>query len=157
MTNPPVTQLVRVGSYKSKDVRSTRTGRTTKDWVSQFIRINREDPAMHKYLRIASHLTVRGNKKRKAYIACVGVRRDGTVVQSWNGCSTDVCPPAHAEARLARKLDVGSIVYVARTRRDDGRLAMAKPCPNCERVLRNRGVSKVIYSIAENEWGTLEF
>lgn len=76
---------------------------------------------------------------------------------SWNGCSTDVAPTAHAEARLAKKLDVGSVVYVARVRCDNGKLAMSKPCPHCERILKNRGVKRVTYTIGENEFGVLEF
>lgn len=63
----------------------------------------------------------------------------------------------HAEARLVRKLDHGSTVYVARTRRDDGRIAIAKPCPRCEASLKHRGVLKCYYTINENEWGCLEF
>ncbi len=112
---------------------------------------------MHKYLRIASHLTLRGSKKRKAFVAAVGKRRDGTIVVAWNGQAEDRKPSAHAEARLARKLDHGSVVYVARTRRDDGRMAMSKPCVHCENTLRNRGVRRVEYTISDNEFGVLEF
>lgn len=116
---------------------------------------------MHRYLRIASHISSRGNKHRKAFIGAVGRRSDGAVVMSWNGSSAgttiDRCPNAHAEARLARKLDFGSVVYVARVRRDDGRMVMAKPCAHCERTLRNRGVIRVEYSISENEFGVMEF
>lgn len=112
---------------------------------------------MHKYLRMASRVSIKGNWRRKAHIGAIGIRRDGTIVQAWNGCATDVCPSAHAEARLARKLDVGSTVYVARVRRDNGKLAMSKPCPNCERCLRSRGVKKVMYTINEHEYGVLEF
>lgn len=116
---------------------------------------------MHKYLRIASHIALKGNVHRKSYIGSVGIRRDGTMVMAWNGSSAgttiDRCPPAHAEARLARKLDWGSTVYVARTRKDDGRLAMAKPCRTCELALRRKGVKRVEYSISEHEYGVLEF
>lgn len=112
---------------------------------------------MHKYLRMASRVSIKGNWRRKAHIGAVAVRRDGTLVQSWNGSATDVCPMAHAEARLAKKLDAGSVVYVARVRRDNGKMAMAKPCAHCERILRNRGVSRVEYTINEHEYGVLEF
>ncbi len=112
---------------------------------------------MHRYLRMASHISVRGNPRRKAFIGCIAKRADGTIVQSWNGCATDVCPSAHAEARLARKLDVGSVVYVARVRRDNGKMAMSKPCPGCEGRLRSAGVKRVEYSISENEFGVMEF
>jgi hypothetical protein len=116
---------------------------------------------MHKYLRIASHISCKGNLHRKALVGAVGRRSDGTLVQSWNGSSAGTtferCPPAHAEARLARKLDVGSVVYVARTRKEDGKLAMAKPCKDCERVMRQRGIKRVEYTINEHEYGVLEF
>jgi tRNA(Arg) A34 adenosine deaminase TadA len=112
---------------------------------------------MHKYLRMAARISIKGNWRRKAHIGCLAVRGDGTIVQSWNGCSTDVCPTAHAEARLARKLDAGSVVYVARVRRDNGKMAMSKPCAHCERILKNRGVKRIEYSINEHEFGILEF
>lgn len=112
---------------------------------------------MHRYLRMAARISIKGNWRRKAHIGCLGVRGDGTIVQSWNGCATDICPSAHAEARLARKLDVGSVVYVARVRRDNDKMAMAKPCAGCERLLRSRGVSRVEYTINEHEFGVMEF
>lgn len=116
---------------------------------------------MHKYLREASRISCKGNKLRRAFVGAIGKRNDGVIVQSWNGSSAgttyDRCPSAHAEARLSRKLGSGSIVYVARVRRDNGKLAMAKPCPDCERILRNRGVVRVEYTINEHEYGVLEF
>jgi deoxycytidylate deaminase len=116
---------------------------------------------MHKYLRIASHISVKGNRLRRALVGAVGQRSDGTIVQAWNGSSAgttyDRCPSAHAEARLLRKLDAGSTVYVARTRKEDGKLAIAKPCKDCERLMRHRGVKRVEYSINDNEYGVLEF
>ena len=116
---------------------------------------------MHRYITIASHISSKGNRLRRAFVGAVGKRSDGAVVQSWNGSSAgttyDRCPSAHAEARLARKLDAGSVVYVARVRRDNGKLAMAKPCAHCERILRNRGIRRVEYSINEHEFGVLEF
>lgn len=112
---------------------------------------------MHRYLKRAARISVKGAWRRKAHIGAIGVRKDGVVVSAWNGSSTDVCPTAHAEARLARKLDVGSVVYVARVRRDNEKLAMAKPCAHCERILRNRGVTRVTYTINEHEFGVLEF
>ncbi len=116
---------------------------------------------MHKYLRMASRLSIKGYWGRKSHMGAVGIRKDGTVVQSWNispgGTTFERCFSGHAEARLARKLDSGSTVYVARVRRDNGKMAMAKPCPNCERILKNRGVIKVLYTVNDNEYGVLEF
>ena len=112
---------------------------------------------MHRYLHQAAEISLKGAKNRRAYLGAVGIRSDGTIVTSYNGCAENRKPPAHAEARLAKKLDVGAVVYVARTRRDNGEIAMAKPCAHCENALRHRGVRKVVYTIAENEYGTIEF
>lgn len=51
----------------------------------------------------------------------------------------------------------GSTVYVARVRRDNGKMAMSRPCRDCERVLRSRGVRKVFYTIGPKEYGVMEF
>lgn len=112
---------------------------------------------MHKYLRIASHISVKGSDLRRYRVGAVGVRTDGTLVYAWNGAVEVPTPHMHAEARLVKKLDWGSTVYVARTRKDDGTLAMAKPCKDCERVLRRRGIKRVEYSINEHEFGVMEF
>jgi tRNA(Arg) A34 adenosine deaminase TadA len=112
---------------------------------------------MLKLLTIAAQISLKGVHRRKAHIGCVGIRRDGTVVQSWNGCAHDVAPSVHAEARLARKLDVGSVVYVARTRRDNGKIAISKPCRGCYLAMKHRGVAKCYYTISENEWGCIDF
>lgn len=112
---------------------------------------------MHRYLKQASLVATRGSKFRHYLVGAVGVRRDGAVVQSYNGSTTHICPSGHAEARLCRKLDAGSVVYVARVGRGNGKMAMARPCAGCERALRLRGVSRVVYSICDREYGVLEF
>lgn len=101
--------------------------------------------------------------KREALIGAIGERADGTVVSSRNSAVLDTdgkdnsvpvpFQPAHAEWKLAKKLDTGAIVYVARVRKSDGTLAMSRPCPGCERVLRSRGVSKVYYTISPTSYG----
>lgn len=92
--------------------------------------------------------------ERRYRIGALGVRKDGTTVFSQNGPALDKCPRIHAEFRLSEKLDVGSRVWVARLAAN-GELAMAKPCRNCERILRIRGVYRVIYSVAPNEFGVI--
>lgn len=79
------------------------------------------------------------------------------VVRAANGLVDNRHAPAHAEARLCRKLDSGSVVYVGRVLRSDGSIALAKPCGRCEARLRNTGVKKVFYTIGPGEWGCLEF
>ena len=116
-------------------------------------------------LRKAAYHSIKGPKFRSAFIGALGVRNDGAVVSSYNGAilmndsksGPSKFPRAHAEARLAKKLDKGSIVYVARTRRDNGKIAMAKPCATCRARLKNKGVKMVYYTINENEWGVIKF
>jgi hypothetical protein len=89
--------------------------------------------------------------------AALGLRSDGDLVLSRNGgCPNQRMPLSHAEARLCRKLDVGSYVYVARTLKD-GTPAMARPCRNCERLMRSRGVARIYYTIGPGEYGVMTF
>jgi len=77
-------------------------------------------------------------------------RKDGAIVAAHNATDRIPYPRGHAEIRLARKLDVGSVVIVVRVRRD-GRLAMAKPCQNCLRSLLSVGVAEIYYSNHDGE------
>ncbi len=95
----------------------------------------------------------RFNDIRNFKVAAVGVRSDGAIVTAMNGAvmqtglmKYSAFPRAHAEARLSRKLDAGSTVYVARASRGDGRAMMAKPCPSCKRFLVSRGCRRVVYT-----------
>lgn len=72
-------------------------------------------------------------------VAAVGIRSDGTVVRARNESTVIPTGGAHAEARLVRKLDRGSKVFVVRVRKD-GTLAMAKPCSKCQPLLKNYDV-----------------
>lgn len=83
--------------------------------------------------------------RKKASLACVARRSDGAIVRSTNGRVLGRSPASHAEARCARKLDVGSEVFVARVLRD-GTPAMARPCGDCAGMLRARGVVRVVYT-----------
>jgi cytidine deaminase len=87
-------------------------------------------------------------------LGAAGIRNDGVIVVSYNGCQTAPNWRHHAESRLCRKLTPKSIVAVARVHAD-GSWAMAKPCKNCEICLRRIGVKRVYYTIAPNEFGTL--
>lgn len=106
-------------------------------------------------LRFVAQMASDRRDERHFRIGALGVRKDGAVVFSQNGPALNKCPRIHAEVRLSGKLDVGSKVWVAR-QTSDGELAMAKPCKNCERTLRTRGVRRVIYSIGPSEYGILD-
>lgn len=101
------------------------------------------------YIDIAAHVAVKGPARRAHMLGAVGVRRDGAVVIAYNLASKEKEPRAHAEARLSRKLDVGSVVYVARVLRD-GTFGIAHPCPTCMRILRAKGVQRVFYTTGHN-------
>ena len=60
----------------------------------------------------------------------------------------------HAEHNLLRNISNASkgIVYVYRETKD-GHLAMSRPCDGCRRLLLDRGVKKVIYTI-QDSWAT---
>lgn len=88
-------------------------------------------------------------------LAAVGVRCDGATVVSVNGWNTDVAPMHHAESRAARKLDVGSVLYVARVKKD-GSVGMSKPCASCQTILESKGVKAVHFTIDDDAWGTID-
>jgi len=102
---------------------------------------------IRRHLELAAEVAV-CDDRREHRIGAVGLRADGAVVTARNGsCPNGLrAPSAHAEARLARKLDWGSIVFVARASKN-GDLALAEPCKRCRQVLRQRGVAKVYYSM----------
>lgn len=96
-----------------------------------------------------------GRSGKAFTLAAVGVRADGANVVSVNGWNVDVEPKHHAEGRVVRKLDVGAVLYIARVKKD-GTVAMAKPCPACQALLRSRRVSEVHFTIDEGSWGTMK-
>ena len=72
------------------------------------------------------------------------------IVSSRNSHVLGPMHSAHAERRLMRKAGYGAIVYVARIR-FDGSISMAKPCPACEALLRNKRVKNVFYTNWDGE------
>ncbi len=110
-----------------------------------------------KYFRLARQIALHGDTKeatRQYRLGAVGVRTDGAIVTASNVPQRTPEPNAHAEARLAKKLDWGSVVYVVRIY-SNGKLAIARPCKKCQIALRLRGVTRVYYSISETEYGVL--
>lgn len=112
------------------------------------------DKKIFQYLSVAANMARKKKDQRTFFLGAVGIRKDGAFVQSFNAPSFHPTPCGHAETRLARKLDRGAIVYVARVRAD-GSFGNAKPCANCEKVLRQKGVKKIYYSLGDEEYGVL--
>jgi tRNA(Arg) A34 adenosine deaminase TadA len=94
-------------------------------------------------------------KDRRAHkLGAIGIRSDGAVVTACNGPAERQLPSAHAEARLARKLSSGSTVIVARAN-SFGNWLMARPCNRCLKLLKNKFVRRVIYTIKDGEYGVI--
>ena len=91
------------------------------------------------------------------FLSAVALRPDGLLVSSFNvTIPNQRTPRGHAEYRLHSKLTADSIVYVARVKAD-GSIGLAKPCDDCENVLRQRRVARVYYTISDDEYGVMEF
>lgn len=109
-------------------------------------------------LHQAAGLSLKGQESRKYRFGAICERRDGAIVVATNGgVAGSRTPSAHAESRISRKADVGSVVYVARTLRGTGQVAIARPCVGCQMVMKNRGVSKCFYTISSTEYGVISF
>jgi len=112
---------------------------------------------MNKYINLARKAALKGDTRkvhRRYRIGAVGIRTDGVIVSSNNIPNKKPEPNAHAEARLVKKLNWGSMVYVVRIF-SNGKLALAKPCIKCQNTMRLRGIKRCYYSINENEYGIL--
>jgi tRNA(Arg) A34 adenosine deaminase TadA len=113
---------------------------------------------MLRMLERAIGLSFTGSEERKYKFGAICQRSDGAIVAATNGgVAGSRTPSAHAESRVSRKADVGSVVYVARTLRGIPRLALARPCKGCQLAMKHRGVSKCYYTINDAEYGCLYF
>ena len=116
---------------------------------------------INKFFRIAKLVAKTGdcNEANRQYrLGAVGVRTDGTIVASSNIPTRRPNGAAHAEYRVCKKLDKGSIIYVVRIDRENG-LRLARPCKKCLSFMRNSGIKRCYYSISEVnglEYGVLE-
>ena len=108
---------------------------------------------MSKYqtlIKLATGAALAGGPLRNYQVGAAALRKDGTFVAACNGCIhsdrvPSKVPYVHAEARLARKLDVGAIVCVVRLSKA-GEYKLAFPCPRCFALLKRRGVKRIYFS-----------
>lgn len=98
--------------------------------------------------------------QREFWLGCVGVRKDGAIVSAKNGSMrfreiprniSKTSPANHAECRCLRKMDTGGVLYVARV--SNVGLAMARPCCRCAINIQSRYISKVYYTINNQQYG----
>ena len=88
-------------------------------------------------LEEAAKLAASCNNKKSYYMACISKRSDGAIVSSVNhGVFGQKIPCHHAEARVLRKSNMGSILYVARVLKDRVTWAHAKPCAYCQKLIK---------------------
>lgn len=111
---------------------------------------------MNKYFELAKRLALSDIDNKHYLFGAIGIRSDGRMVKSSNIRNMGTNVHCHAEARLTRKLDVGSIVYVTRIQRSTNMYLNARPCIGCQFKMRNRGISKVYYTINNHEYGAIE-
>lgn len=111
---------------------------------------------VNKYFRLAKETAIRGSLIRRHRLGAIGVRNDGAIVRANNLPHRLPEPNAHAEARVVRKLDFGSTVFVVRVLRD-GSLTLARPCKTCQATMKFRGVKRCYYSINDTEYGVIKY
>lgn len=108
-----------------------------------------------KYFALAAEAAALKNDIRCHRLGAVGLRSDGTLVAAYNGPAKNKQPSAHAEARLCRKMDYYGTVFVVR--RTPNGYGLARPCANCQTILKSRKVERVYYTVGPTEYGVLEF
>ena len=108
---------------------------------------------MKRFFRLAKDIAIKDDCRQYRFGA-VGIRKDGTIVYSRNIPTRCPEPKAHAESRVARKLDRGSVIYVVRIDRK-GNLTTARPCKSCQKIMKSKGIRKCFYSISNKEYGVL--
>ena len=97
------------------------------------------------YISLAAEIAKSKNDKRSFKLGAVAIRNDGTIVKACNGPTMYPVKKAHAEARLSRKIDKNSIVFVVRVKAD-GTFGMSKPCKSCQVFMKAAGVKHVFYT-----------
>lgn len=105
-----------------------------------------------KMLKEAAKIAATNDLDKNFIFGCIARRKDGTLVYSTNILVQKPTPEGHAEARILRKAGHGAVLWIARILRD-GSWAMAKPCPDCQTLIKNRRVSRVYYTIGPDEYG----
>jgi tRNA(Arg) A34 adenosine deaminase TadA len=112
-----------------------------------------------RYFRLAKTIAIKGDAyvvRRHYRLGAVGIRTDGAIVTADNVPVRQPHARSHAEARLTRKLNRGSEVFIVRVLRS-GLLSNAHPCAKCQKAMRLRGIRRVYYSISDDEYGVINF
>lgn len=109
-----------------------------------------------RYFSDAAEVAIKGEERRHFYLGAVGVRDDGAQVRAHNKSTMLQDRRFHAEYRLIKKMDVGSVVYVVRVTKGGRQFALAKPCANCLNAMLKRGVKRVYFTVSETEYDWMD-
>jgi tRNA(Arg) A34 adenosine deaminase TadA len=105
------------------------------------------------FFEIAARTACSKHDNRSFLIGAIGIRSDGAMVRSLNSPTENKNRKAHAECKLSRKLDYRSEVYVARVRMDNFEFATARPCVDCQKILKSKKITKIYYTIDNHQYG----
>lgn len=94
-------------------------------------------------VRSGSVLSIGTNKWRND-ISTAGILHD-------EGRSKDISIHAEVDALSRVNNPRGATIYVARVNRT-GKPRLSKPCPDCAKALREAGISKVVYTVTDEEF-----
>ena len=108
------------------------------------------------YFEIAAACAKSKKDERTFLLGAIGIRADQVMVKALNGPTYIPNRFAHAEYRLARKMTPNSVVYVVRILVSTGEFAMAKPCRNCVKMMKSRGVRRVYYTTGPTQYGVMD-
>ena len=125
-----------------------------------------------KFLQLASDIAETSVRFGNAKVGAILVYRNKVVSYATNGGKSNpffakygkneyaIYP--HAETKclwIAQKLGFEkfnmSTLYVARVKQDNS-MALSKPCNGCERAIRDFSIQRVVYTIDDAYYGTME-
>ena len=108
-----------------------------------------------KLLSFAAKIAAQKYNILKRYqFGCVARRTDGALVSSTNHHENHQQFSHHAEARILRKSDIGSILFIARVSKKDRKTwRTARPCARCRKLIEHHKIKEVYYTIGPNEYG----
>jgi cytidine deaminase len=107
------------------------------------------------YFEIAARAAVKNKDRRDYLLGAAAIRGDGTMVTAFNVPTITPTRHAHAEKRLASKLDYGATVYIVRVKVGNGTFGNARPCNSCLKALKSKKVKKIYYTDGPNEYGVI--
>jgi hypothetical protein len=134
------------------------------DRVSSFLESARRKAISHDWdSRLTfrhSALLVDGSKVIAASfneLHTIGLRESVTLAKRSGRYQNENHAEVGAVLRGDRKHDIkGMDVYVVRVV-SRGDMALSRPCPLCQKVMREHGIRRAFYSIAEGEFGCMKF